>query len=68
MIEAKYPSKERVIRGPYLVYAVGDEIPESDVDELRRQGYLREVARSDDDASGPPAKKAPARRARKPKS
>jgi hypothetical protein len=36
----QYLSKERVERDGYLVYAEGDPIPESDVDELRRQGYL----------------------------
>lgn len=37
--DAMHPSKERVVRDDVLVYAVGDEIPDSDVDELRRQGY-----------------------------
>jgi hypothetical protein len=36
---AKYPSKERVERDGYLVYAEGDDIPESDAEELARQGY-----------------------------
>lgn len=37
---ARFPSKERVERDGYLVYAVGDEIPATDVDELARQGYI----------------------------
>ena len=41
MEEAKYPSKERVERGGYLVYAEGDDIPETDTDELERQGYIK---------------------------
>lgn len=40
MTDARYPSKLRVERGDYLVYAEGDEIPATDVDELIRQGYL----------------------------
>lgn len=40
-IDSKYPSKERVERDGYLVYAEGDDIPESDVDELARQGYVK---------------------------
>ena len=36
----KHPSKHRVERDGYLVYAEGDEIPEADVDELTAQGYL----------------------------
>lgn len=36
---SKYPSKERVERDGTLVYAEGDDIPETDVDELKRQGY-----------------------------
>lgn len=39
MSEAKYPSKERVERDGVLVYAEGDDIPSSDIDELKRQGY-----------------------------
>ncbi len=42
MIDDKYPSKERVERGGYLVYAEGDPIPETDRDELIRQGYLED--------------------------
>lgn len=34
-----YVSKERVERDGVLVYAEGDEIPATDVDELERQGY-----------------------------
>lgn len=35
-----FTSKERVERDGYLVYAEGDEIPATDVDELKRQGYV----------------------------
>lgn len=44
MNEAKYPSKERVERDDVLVYAEGDDIPESDTAELERQGYLTKKA------------------------
>jgi hypothetical protein len=36
----EYRSKERVERDGVLVYPEGDLIPESDVAELRRQGFL----------------------------
>lgn len=55
--QATHRSKERVERDGYLVYAEGDEIPATDTDELRRQGYLQ-----DEPAKKPrkaPAKKAP---------
>lgn len=39
MTEAKYPSKERVERDGVLVYAEGDDIPVTDAEELKRQGY-----------------------------
>jgi hypothetical protein len=62
MNEAKYPSKERVERGHYLVYAEGDDIPETDVDELVRQGYIDAPAKADepdaDKAERPAANKA----------
>jgi len=44
---ARFPSKERVERDGYLVYAVGDDIPASDVDELNRQGYLGSSSTAD---------------------
>lgn len=39
-MEAKYPSKIRVERDGYLVYAEGDDIPETDTAELSAQGYI----------------------------
>lgn len=36
----EYRSKERVERNGVLVYPEGDLIPESDTEELRRQGFL----------------------------
>jgi hypothetical protein len=41
VVDAKYPSKERVERDGYLVYAEGDDIPETDTEELVRQGYTK---------------------------
>jgi hypothetical protein len=40
VLDAKYPSKKRVERDGVLVYAEGDDIPETDVAELEHQGYL----------------------------
>lgn len=37
-MDVKYPSKERVERDGYLVYAEGDELA-GDPDEMTRQGY-----------------------------
>lgn len=56
MAEYPHPSKERVERNGYLVYAEGDEIPETDIEELERQGYLKPKA---DKVA---AKKAPAKK------
>lgn len=36
---SRYTSKERVERDGVLVYAEGDDIPDTDPDELKRQGY-----------------------------
>ena len=36
----QYPSKERVERDGVLLYPEGFPIPESDTEELQRQGYL----------------------------
>lgn len=36
-----YPSKERVERDGVLVYPEGFPIPEDDIAELERQGYLK---------------------------
>jgi hypothetical protein len=44
MTDARFISKERVERDDVLVYAEGDEIPATDVDELVRQGYLTQKA------------------------
>jgi hypothetical protein len=60
--DEKFPSKERVERDGVLVYAEGDAIPASDVDELRRQGYLNEP-KADRPKPAAPAKKAPAKKA-----
>lgn len=49
----QYPSKERVERDGVLVYAEGDPIPDTDTDELRRQGYV-----TDAKAKAPAADKA----------
>lgn len=49
----QYPSKNRVERDGYLVYAEGDPIPDTDKDELKRQGYL-----GDSKAQKPAADKA----------
>lgn len=38
MSEAKYPSKERVVRDDVLVHAEGDDLI-NDPDEAKRQGY-----------------------------
>jgi len=43
----QFRSTERVERDGYLVYAEGDEIPASDVDELVRQGHIARKAGDD---------------------
>lgn len=43
----QYKSKERVERDGVLVYAEGDDIPESDTDELERQGYPTDGSQPD---------------------
>lgn len=53
----QFKSKERVERDGYLVYAEGDDIPESDTAELERQGYLTKKST--------PAKAQPSKRAAK---
>ncbi len=62
---AVHPSKERVVRDDVLVYAEGDEIAATDLDELARQGYIDGpvVPDGEHDASGAEAKKAPAKKA-----
>lgn len=55
-IDAKYPSKIRVERNGYLVYAEGDDIPETDVAELEAQGYLKPAA-AEKPAAKPRAKR-----------
>lgn len=57
MNQAKHPSKERVERDGYLVYAEGDDIPETDTAELERQGYLTK--------KGAPTEAQPSKRATK---
>jgi hypothetical protein len=47
MNQVKYPSLERVERDGYLVYALGDEIPLTDTDELLRQGHLTDADLAD---------------------
>lgn len=57
---AEYPSKERVERDGVLVYPEGFPIPESDVAELRRQGYLEQEkskAKSENKARKPSSDK-----------
>lgn len=39
----EYRSKERVVRDDVLVYAEGDLIPESDTEELERQGFTEKA-------------------------
>lgn len=39
-----YPSKQRVERDGVLVYPEGFPIPEGDIAELERQGYLKAKA------------------------
>lgn len=61
MTDARYTSKERVERDDVLIYAEGDEIPATDVDELVRQGYLpapKAEAPAANKAERPPANKA----------
>lgn len=59
MSDIKYPSKERVERDGYLVYAEGDDIPETDTDELARQGYLKKSEKAAaNKAEAPAANKA----------
>lgn len=48
----EYRSKERVVRDEVLVYPEGDLIPESDVEELKRQGFIE-----DEKAKAPAANK-----------
>ncbi len=48
----EYRSKERVERDGVLVYAEGDLIPESDAEELKRQGLVE-----DEKAKAPAANK-----------
>ena len=60
MSEALHPSKERVERDGYLVYAEGDEISESDVEELERQGYApasKKAAPAENKAAAKPRRK-----------
>lgn len=60
--QAKYPSKERVIRDSVLVYAEGDDLI-SDPDEARRQGYKIDGASADDaDAKPAPKKRSTSRK------
>lgn len=42
----EYRSKERVERDGVLVYPEGDLIPESDVEELERQGLIPKKAKA----------------------
>ena len=61
MTDARYTSKERVERDDVLIYAEGDEIPATDVDELVRQGHLpapKAAAPAANKAERPPANKA----------
>jgi hypothetical protein len=52
MNEAKYPSKERVERDGYLVYAEGDDLI-NDPEEAKRQGYKVDGGGTSDDAPAP---------------
>lgn len=64
----EYLSKERVERDNYLVYAEGDPIPESDIAELKRQGYIKGASAGSDKADPAPvnkARKAPAKSTKK---
>lgn len=42
----EYRSKERVVRNEVLVYAEGDLIPETDTEELERQGLVERAEKS----------------------
>lgn len=55
---AEYLSKERVERDGVLVYPEGSPIPESDVAELERQGFLKAAGNSAPKAEKPAADKA----------
>ena len=57
-IDAKYPSKIRVERDGYLVYAEGDDIPETDTTELEAQGYAKPKAQNAPAEKKPTAKAA----------
>lgn len=48
----QFHSTERVERDGYLVYAEGDEIPSTDVDELVRQGHLSRSEAVDEALAG----------------
>lgn len=50
----EYRSKERVVRNDVLVYPEGDLIPETDVEELERQGLIEKAEK----AKAPAANKA----------
>lgn len=61
MSEARYPSKERVERDGYLVYAEGDDLA-GDPEEAKRQGYKLDEPKADksgaDKADAPASNKA----------